>query len=103
MSVANISTDNFDNEVLKSNKITIVDFAASWCGPCQMMKPVFHELAEEKGEYKFCSIDIDESPITANNYNVKFVPTFIAFKNGDEIGRCVGVVSKEEILNMIKS
>ncbi len=101
--VVNTDTDNFENEVLKSDKITVVDFAASWCGPCQMMKPVFHSLAEEKDEYKFCSIDIDKSPITANDYKVQFVPTFIAFKNGAEIGRCVGVVSKEEILQIIKS
>lgn len=101
MSVINITSNDFEDQVLKSHKITIVDFAAVWCGPCQMMKPIFHRLAEENPQYKFCSIDIDQAPDTAGKYNVQFVPTFIVFENGVEKGRCVGVVTEKEILEII--
>jgi thioredoxin 1 len=103
MSVITINKNNFEEEVLKSEKIVLIDFWASWCGPCRMMSPVIDEIAEEMGEnIKVGKINIDEEKELAIKYDVMSIPTFIVFKNGNEAGRSVGVQDKEEIKNMLK-
>lgn len=103
MSVITINKNNFEEEVLKSEKIVLIDFWASWCGPCRMMSPVIDEIAEETGEnIKVGKINIDEEKELAIKYDVMSIPTFIVFKNGNEVGRSVGVQDKEEIKNMLK-
>ena len=103
MSVITINKNNFEEEVLKSEKIVLIDFWASWCGPCRMMSPVIDKIAEEMGEnIKVGKINIDEEKELAIKYDVMSIPTFIVFKNGNEVGRSVGVQDKEEIKNMLK-
>ena len=92
-------TNNFEQEVLKSEKPVLVDFYADWCGPCQMMGPVIEEISEElDGKAKVGKINVDENPDVAVEYNVMSIPTLIIFKNGKEVKRYVGVTSKEELL-----
>ena len=103
MSVINLSEENFEKEVLNSEKIVLIDFWASWCGPCRMMSPVVDEIAEEMQEkVKVCKVNIDEQNKLAVKYNVMSIPTFVVLKNGNEVGRSVGVQDKEEIKNMLK-
>lgn len=103
MSVISLNEKNFEEEVLKSEKPVLIDFWASWCGPCRMMSPVVDEIAEEmKDEVKVCKINIDEEQNLAVKYDVMSIPTFIVIKEGREIGRSVGVQDKAEIVNMIK-
>ena len=103
MSVTSLNEKNFEEEVLKSEKPVLIDFWASWCGPCRMMSPVVDEIAEEmKDEVKVCKINIDEEQNLAVKYNVMSIPTFIVIKEGREIGRSAGVQDKAEIVNMIK-
>ena len=98
-----ITKDNFENEVLNSDKPVLIDFWASWCGPCRMMSPVIDAIAEEmKDEVKVCKINIDEEQSLAVKYSVMSIPTFIVFKDGKEAGRSVGVQDKSEIIGMIK-
>ena len=103
MSVISLNENNFEEEVLKSEKPVLIDFWASWCGPCKMMSPVIDKIAEEMGDtVKVCKINIDEEQNLAVKYNVMSIPTFIVFKDGKEAARSVGVQDKEEIKNMLK-
>ena len=103
MSVISLNEKNFEEEVLKSDKTVLIDFWASWCGPCKMMSPVIDAIAEEMGEkIKVCKINIDEEQNLAVKYNVMSIPTFIVLKNGKEISRSVGVQDKAEIIGMIE-
>jgi len=89
---------NFEQEVLKSEKPVLVDFWAAWCGPCQMMGPIVEELAEEvKDKYKVGKLNVDENRETASKYNVMSIPTLILFKNGKEVKQFVGVQSKDSL------
>ena len=103
MSVLSLNEKNFEEEDLKSEKPVLVDFWASWCGPCRMMSPVIDEIAEEMGEtVKVYKINIDEEKNLAVKYNVMSIPTFIVLKNGKEVGRTIGVQDKSEITKMLK-
>ncbi|MDI6778217.1 MAG: thioredoxin [Patescibacteria group bacterium] len=87
---------NFEAEVLKSEKTALVDFWAAWCGPCQMMGSIVDELAEEmKDKYKVGKLNVDENRETASKYGVMSIPTFIIFKNGKEVKQLIGAQSKE--------
>ena len=103
MSVISLNEKNFEEEVLKSDKTVLIDFWASWCGPCKMMSPVIDAIAEEMGEkIKVCKINIDEEQNLAVKYNVMSIPTFIVIKDGKEVSRSVGVQDKSEIIGMIR-
>lgn len=97
-----ITDANFEEEVIKSGIPVLVDFYADWCGPCKMMSPIVDEIAEEESEIKVCNINIDQAMEIAQKYRVMSIPTFIAFKNGEEAGRQIGAVSKGELLSLIK-
>ena len=102
MSVLSLNEKNFEEEALKSENPVLIDFWASWCGPCKMMSPAVDEIAEEFGEtIKVCKVNIDEERNLAAKYNVMSIPTFIALKNGKEVGRTIGVQEKEEITRML--
>ena len=103
MSVVNLNEKNFEEEVLKSDKTILIDFWASWCGPCRMMSPVIDEIAEEMQDtVKVGKINIDEEQNLAVKYNVMSIPTFVVIKAGKEIGRTIGVQDKEEIKKLLK-
>ena len=96
-----LSTENFEKEVLKSEKPVLVDFYADWCGPCNAMAPVIEELATElDGKAKVGKINVDENSDIAVEYNVMSIPTLIIFKNGKEEKRLVGLRDKEELLSL---
>ena len=103
MSVINLNENNFEEEVLKSEKPVLIDFWASWCGPCKMMSPVIDSIEEEMGDsVKVCKVNIDEQQNLAVRYNVMSIPTFVVLKDGKEVSRSVGVQDKTEITNMLK-
>ena len=101
MAVITATQDNFETEVLGSDKTVLVDFWASWCGPCKMLSPVVDQIAEEKDDIKVCKLNVDEQQDIAVKYKVMSIPTLIVFKNGEEVNRSVGVIPKEEILALL--
>lgn len=102
MSVVKITKENFD-EVVKNEGTVLVDFYADWCGPCKMLAPVVHEIAEEQaGNFTVGKINIDESMELAQKYGVQSIPTLICFKNGEPVQQKVGVQSKENIIAMCR-
>ena len=101
MSVLKITSENYEEEVVKSEKPVLIDFYADWCGPCNAMAPVIEELAKElEGKVKVGKINVDENPDIAVEYNVMSIPTLIVFKNGKEEKRLVGLRNKEELINL---
>ncbi len=96
-----IRTEDFDKTVLQSDKPVLVDFFATWCGPCGMMAPVLNELSETYDTFNVVKVDIDASMPLAERYGVMSVPTFVAFKDGAETGRTVGVQPKETLLKLL--
>lgn len=103
MAVITVDNNNFEKEVLQSNTPVLIDFWATWCGPCRMMAPVVEELAQTMGEaVKVCKIDIDQNPELAEKYGIMSIPTFIVIKNGSETARIVGVTPKTEFEKMVK-
>jgi thioredoxin 1 len=101
MAVLHITKENFESEVLNSDKPVLVDFWASWCGPCQMLAPVIEELADEVKETKICKINVDEQPELAMRFQVMTIPTLIVFNDGKEVNKSVGLSPKEEILELL--
>lgn len=102
MEVIKVNTDNFEQIVLKSEKTALVDFYADWCGPCRMVAPIVEEIATEHPEYLVCKVNVDESQKLAIDFGLVSIPTLLAFKNGKEAGKIVGVRPKEAILEMLK-
>ena len=102
MSVLKLTDENFESEVLNSNKPCIVDFYADWCGPCKMMSPIIEEIAEELGEkVKVGKVNSDENMELAQKYEIMSIPTIMIIKNGEVTKTFVGVTSKEDILKEI--
>ncbi len=101
MSVINGSKDNFEKEVLKSEKKVLVDFNATWCGPCKMMGPVIEELSEEMKDIKFVSVDVDDEDELAETYGVSSIPCLVLFEDGKEVSRNVGFMPKDELENVL--
>ncbi len=102
MAEVKVTASNFETEVLKADIPVIVDFWASWCGPCRMLAPVLEEIANEyDGRVKVCKINVDEEPELANRYNISAIPTVYVFKNGQMVRRSMGYKKKEEILALV--
>lgn len=101
MDVLNVTKENFETEVIASDKPVLVDFWASWCGPCRMIAPIIEEIANESKEVKVAKIDVDELGELAMSYGVMSIPTLILFKDGKPASQMVGVQSKDAIIEMI--
>ncbi len=101
MAVITVTTDNFKEEVLNSEKPVLIDFWAAWCGPCKMLSPVVDQVAEETDAVKVCKVNIDEEMDLAEEFGVMSIPTLVLMKNGAEAARSVGVIPKAQILNFI--
>jgi thioredoxin 1 len=97
-----VSDKTFDQEVLKSQTPVLVDFWATWCGPCKMIAPVLEQIATEKdGALKIAKLDVDENPDTAMKYGVQSIPTLLVFKDGQEVSRIVGYHSKAQLVQKL--
>ena len=103
MAALHITNENFEAEVLQADKPVLVDFWASWCGPCRMLLPIIEEVAQEQTEIKVCKINVTEQPELADKYGVMTIPTLILFKNGEEVKRTTGAIPKTEVLDFIKN
>lgn len=102
MSVLSVNKNSFVNEVIKSDKTVIVDFWASWCGPCKMLSPIVDEIAQEHPEIKVCKVNVDDEPELAQSFRIMSIPTLIVFKGGKAVASSVGLRPKSEIEAMIK-
>lgn len=103
MSVLTITSKNFEQEVSKSEIPVLLDFWASWCGPCKMVSPIVDQIAQEvEGKAKVGKINVDEEQELASAFNIMSIPTLVVIKNGKLVNQAVGVRSKSEILEMIK-
>ena len=99
-----LKTNEFDKEVLQSNQPVLVDFSATWCGPCQMMGPVMEKLAKDfEGKAKVAKIDIDENSDLAMKYNIMSVPSMLFFKNGEIKEQVIGAVPEEHLSEKLNS
>ena len=101
MKAIHINKENFHKEVLNSDKPVILDFFASWCGPCRMVAPILDEIAEEREDIKVCKVDIDEQPELASRYRVMSVPTLMIMKEGRIVEQSIGARPKHQILAMV--
>ena len=99
----NITKENFESEVIKSDKTVLLDFWASWCGPCRMMAPIVDEIAKEDDSVKVCKVNIDEQGELAGLFEVMSIPTFVVVKNGKVVNKSIGAAPKDSIINMLKS
>lgn len=102
MKVIRITADNFKKEVLMAKEPVLIDFWASWCGPCRMLSPIVDQVAEEMEGVKVGKINVDEEESLAMKYNIMTIPTLLVFKNGEVVNKSIGVVPKQNILDMLK-
>ena len=102
MEILKINEDNFEKEVLESEKTVLIDFFADWCGPCKMLSPIIEHFAKENEKVKVVKINVDELPDLAVKYGVRSIPTLVVIKNGEEVNRSVGLIDKSEILELVK-
>lgn len=101
MKIVDVTKENFEEEVIRSQVPVLVDFNANWCGPCRMVRPVLDELAEESDEYKIVSVNVDEENELASEYGVLSIPCMVLMKDGKEVNRSVGFRPKSEIKELL--
>ena len=102
MSAILVNKNNFQEEVLNSDKPVLVDFWAPWCGPCRMVLPIIEEISDENEDIKVVKINVDEDPELANQFGVMTIPTLYVFKNGQAVNHRSGAMPKEQILAMVR-
>ena len=100
MSMA-ITKDNFEAEVLKSDKPVLVDFWADWCGPCKMLGPIIEQIADEYPEYKVCKVNVDDQQQLAGQFGVMSIPTLLVFEQGKLVRQAVGARPKASVLELL--
>lgn len=101
MSAINVTKNNFESEVLKSDKKVLVDFWAPWCGPCRMVVPIVEEIADERDDIKVCKINVDEEGDLASQFGIMSIPTLMVFENGKVINTATGARPKDDILALL--
>lgn len=101
MSALNITKENFNDEVMNSERPVLLDFWASWCGPCRMVGPVVDEIAGERPDVKVCKVNVDTERELASTFKVMSIPTLVVIKDGKIVNRAMGTRPKEEILGLL--
>ena len=101
MSVLNINNSNFEAEVLNSEKTVLLDFWAEWCGPCRMLAPTIHEIADERTDIKVGKVNVDEEPSLAEKFGIFSIPTLIVIKEGKVVSQSAGLKPKQAVLDML--
>ena len=101
MAVMTITKENFAQEVLQSEKPVLLDFWASWCGPCRMLSPIVDEVAEERGDVKVGKVNVDEQPELAGEFGVMSIPTLLVFEQGKLVRQAVGARPKASVLDLL--
>lgn len=102
MEIMKVTSANFEEEVLKSDKTVLIDFYADWCGPCKAYSPIVESVASENEDIKVVKIDVDNAQDIAMKYQVMSIPTTVIIKNGQEVNRAVGMMSKSDLVEMVK-
>ncbi len=101
MALVHITKDNFSKEVMETEKVVLLDFWATWCGPCQMIAPILGEVAEECPDITVGKIDVDEEQELAMSFGITSIPTLIVIKNGKAVDKAIGMRAKNQIIEMI--
>lgn len=99
--ILNVTSENFESEVLQSDKTVLIDFYADWCGPCKILSPIVEEVAKENADVKVVKINVDSEQEIAIKYRIMSIPTLVVIKDGKEINRAIGVIEKFEILTLL--
>ena len=102
MEIMKVTSANFEEEVLNSDKTVLIDFYADWCGPCKAYSPIVESVAAENEDIKVVKIDVDNAQDIAMKYQVMSIPTTVIIKNGQEVNRAVGMMSKSDLVEMVK-
>ena len=101
MSILKITKENFEAEVLNSDKPVLLDFFATWCGPCRMVGPILEEIAQENESIKVCKIDVDQDPELANRFKVSSIPLLVVMQDGKVVNQALGAKPKDQILQLL--
>lgn len=102
MAMIEVTKDTFETEVLKAETLVLADFNADWCGPCKSMRPMLEELSEARPDIKIVSINIDDEDELAEDYDVISIPCLVVFQNGEEVRRNVGLISRDDIAELVE-
>ena len=102
MSVITVNQDNFEQEVLQSEKRVLLDFYADWCGPCRILSPIVEEIAREHPEYKVCKLNVDEETLLAGAFDVMSIPMLLVFEKGKVVAKSLGAKPKAQVLALLE-
>lgn len=102
MNIVNVTSENYKEEVLNSDKKVLIDFWASWCGPCRMLSPIVDEVAEECDDVKVCKVNVDEEPDLASSFRVMSIPMLVVIDKGEVVNRSIGYIEKDQVMQLIQ-
>ena len=102
MAIVTITKENFENEVMNSEKTVLLDFWAEWCGPCRMLAPTIDEIAEERTDIKVGKVNVDNDPSLAEKFGIFSIPTLVVIKNGEVVSQSAGLRPKQAVLDLLK-
>ena len=102
MGIVHVTDENFEQEVLQNKEIILIDFYATWCGPCKALAPILEEVVAEDPSIKVCKVDVDKAPSLAKQFRIMSVPTLVVMEAGNIVERMSGLQSKEDIMEMVK-